>query len=117
MVTGVGTDIVKIEKIKNAVERLGDDFLNRVFNKAELEMLDRTSKVFFQRVAARFAAKEAVIKALTDTTIALKDIMILTYPNGAPYCKLSFDLKKDVLISISHIEDYAVAFAVAEKKP
>lgn len=116
MVVGIGIDMVKIEKIKSAIERLGDAFLERVFNKEELKNISK-GKMYFQRLAARFAAKEAVIKAIAkEKPLALKDIIVLNRPNGAPYCEFRKSLGVQIFLSITHIEDYAVACAVAEKK-
>jgi len=115
MVTGVGVDIIKIEKMKKAIEKWGQSFLDRVFNSEELENIYK-GKMYYQRLAARFAAKEAVIKALSkEQPLALTDILILNKPNGAPYCKLKKDIDSDIFLSITHVEDYAVASAVAQK--
>ena len=116
MVIGVGIDIVKTQKLKKAITKWGDTFLSRVFNKNELEHIAQ-GKVYYQRLAARFAAKEAVIKAISKVhPLSLTDIVILNRSNGAPYCEFKKDLNIDILLSISHIEDYAVACAVAQKK-
>ncbi len=72
--------------------------------------------MYYQRLAARFSAKEAVIKAISkEEPLALTDIFILNRENGAPYCKFKKDLNIDIFLSITHIEDYAVACAVAQK--
>jgi holo-[acyl-carrier protein] synthase len=116
MVIGVGIDMVKIEKIQSAIERLGKAFIDRIFNKEELKNITK-GKMYYQRLAARFAAKEAVIKAISkEKPLALKDIVILNKPNGAPYCELKKDLGIKIFLSITHIEDYAAACAVAERK-
>jgi len=116
MVVGVGIDIIKIEKIKKSIEKWGSSFLDRVFSPEEINHISK-GRMYYQRLAARFAAKEAVIKVISkDEPLALRDISILNKQNGAPYCKLKKDLNLDIFISITHIEDYAVACAVAEKK-
>ena len=116
MVVGVGIDIIKIDKIKNSIEKWKDSFLNRVFNSEELENIVK-GKMYYQRIAARFAAKEAVIKAISkEYPMALTDMFILNKENGAPYCKFKKDIKIDIFLSITHIEDYAVACAVAQEK-
>jgi len=116
MVIGVGIDIIKIEKIKNSIEKWKDSFLNRVFNPEELENISK-GKMYHQRLAARFAAKEAVIKAISkERPMALTDMFILNRENGAPYCKFKKDIGMDIFLSITHIEDYAVACAVAQEK-
>lgn len=115
MVVGVGIDIIKIAKIKEAIEKWGDAFLDRVFNSQELENIS-AGKMYYQRLAARFAAKEAIIKAISkEHPLALKDMFILNRENGAPYCRLKKDVGLEIFISITHIEDYAVASAVAQK--
>jgi len=116
MVVGVGIDIIKIDKIKNSIEKWKDSFLNRVFNSEELENIVK-GKMYYQRIAARFAAKEAVIKAISkEYPMALTDMFILNKENGAPYCKFKKDIEIDIFLSITHIEDYAVACAVAQEK-
>lgn len=116
MVIGVGIDIVKIEKMKKAVDRLGQAFLNKVFTAKELAPISK-GKMYYQRLAARFAAKEAVIKSISKKyPLALTDIIILNHPNGAPYCVFAKKINLDILLSISHIDDYAVACAVAQTK-
>ncbi len=115
MVVGVGVDIIKIAKMKTAIEKWGDSFLDRVFNSEELVKIFK-GKMYYQRLAARFAAKEAVIKALSkDYPLALKDIFILNRDNGAPYCKFKKNIDSEIFLSITHVEDYAVASAVAQK--
>lgn len=115
MIVGVGIDIIKIEKIKNSIEKWGQSFLDRVFNPQELEKISK-GKMYYQRLAARFSAKEAVIKAISKREpLALTDIFILNKENGAPYCKFKKKLDIDIFLSITHIEDYAVACAVAQK--
>lgn len=116
MVVGVGIDIIEIDKIKNSIEKWKDSFLNRVFNSEELENIPK-GKMYYQRIAARFAAKEAVIKAISkEYPMALTDMFILNKENGAPYCKFKKDIEIDIFLSITHIEDYAVACAVAQEK-
>ncbi|HEC69484.1 MAG TPA: holo-[acyl-carrier-protein] synthase [Candidatus Omnitrophica bacterium] len=117
MIEGIGVDIVSPQKIESAVKRWGDSFLERVFNSQELASLNNKGKIYYQRIAARFAAKEAVFKALSKKyNLALKDILITNLPNGAPICKFKNDLNLEVKVSISHIEEYAVAVALAVKK-
>ena len=115
MIVGVGIDMIKIEKLKSAINKWGDSFRAKVFNTEELENIVE-GKMYYQRLAARFAAKEAVIKAISkEYPLALKDMFILNRKNGAPYCRLKKDIGLEIFISITHIEDYAVASAVAQK--
>ncbi|UCC95377.1 MAG: holo-ACP synthase [Candidatus Omnitrophota bacterium] len=108
--------MIKIEKMREALQRWGDDFLERVFNKEEVEKICK-GKMYYQRLAARFAAKEAVIKAISkEHPLSLKDIAILNRENGAPYCQFKKNIGIDIFLSITHIEDYAIACAVAQKE-
>ena len=106
--------MIKIEKMKGAIDKWGESFLDRVFNREELDNILK-GKMYYQRLAARFAAKESVIKAISkEHPLALRDIIILNKENGAPYCKFKKDINIDIFLSITHIEDYAVACAVAQ---
>ena len=123
MIHGVGTDIIEIERIKRSIERHRQHFLDRVFTEKEQEycLRHRESERHF---AGRFAAKEAVVKALgTGFTrgIGWLDIEIENDSSGKPFVKLSSRLQEffgatNLSISISHCRNYAVAFAVHEKK-
>ena len=113
MITGSGIDIIEIERIRKAIERWGDHFLNHIFCMEEIEYAQK-HKDPFQHFAARFAAKEAIIKALNlDAPVLWKDIKILNNHNGKPFCLLDKkDFKDRILISISHTKNYAVASAI-----
>lgn len=116
MVLGIGTDIIEIDRIDKAIQRWGDGFLSHVFNKEEIEYA-RKYKFSAPHFAGRFAAKEAIYKAIGDNkSLGWKDIKILNDPNGKPYCVLN-DRKfvNKILISISHTRNYAVASAVVTK--
>ena len=64
MVLGIGIDIIEIERIKKSVDNFGDSFLNKIFTQTELDYcLPKPNK--YQHFAARFAAKEAIAKALS----------------------------------------------------
>lgn len=115
MILGTGIDIIEIERIQKAIERWGDSFLNHVFLEEEIQYA-RKNKNPLQHFAARFAAKEAVFKAIgDDPTINWKDILILNNEHGTPYCVFKKNgFKHKILISISHTENYAVAQAIVE---
>ena len=112
-ITGTGIDIIEISRIEEAIKRWGKDFLNHVFTKEEI---DYAGKLRFpaQHFAARFAAKEAVLKAFGDNAhISWKDIQIKNDRNGKPECIYSGkNFKRKILISISHTKNYAVASAI-----
>ena len=60
-----GTDIIEINRIKEAIENLGDKFINRVFTEKEIKYCEEKNVMKYQHYAARFAAKEAVFKAIS----------------------------------------------------
>lgn len=116
----VGVDIVEINRIQQVIDRWGQVFLSRVYTPVELKLFQNTSSL-----AARFAAKEAVLKALNacDKGIGWQDIEILAEPNGKPFVQLSGKAKlhadesaiNRLNISLSHSKEYAVAFVVGER--
>jgi holo-[acyl-carrier protein] synthase len=117
MIIGTGVDITEVRRIRQAVEKWGDDFLERVFTKIELKnALTRVS--FYQHLAGRFAAKEAIFKAAGDNKLSWQDIQIHNDGQGKPICQFLNGKGKDICvnISISHVKTYAVASAVITKK-
>lgn len=123
MILGLGIDIVEIDRIKKSVEEFGDKFLERIFTQTELEYsLSKKNK--YQHLAARFAAKEAVIKALSsfNKTINLKDIEVYNQINGIPIVKIYGEANsilgddKVLNISLSHTEKYATCVAILSQK-
>src|SRR5271169_2026238 len=122
MICGIGTDIVEINRIKDAVEKWGDKFLRKIFNENEIAYCYK-KKNLFQCLAARFAAKEAFIKALSGPeadgrTPNLTDIAILNHPSGKPYITVRGDLPDRYIVNLtlSHERYYAVATVVLETK-
>jgi len=112
-ILGTGIDIVEVQRIAKAIERWGDGFLNHVFTKEEIAYA-QNQRYPYQHFAARFAAKEAVFKAIgNDPQITWKDIKITHDKDGKPVCLYPRkNFKRRVLISISHTRLYAVASAL-----
>jgi len=121
MIIGIGTDLVKISRIEKA-GRDHPGFLERVFTQKEREYCNR-QKFPAQHYAARFASKEAILKAFgTGLSAGMKwtDIEVLRGEGGGPIVNISggakdlADLKgvKQIMLSYSHDEGYAVAHAV-----
>ena len=111
MIKGNGIDIVEIHKLEKAVKRWGDVFLNRVYTDRELAYA-RSKRYPIQHLAARFAAKEAIFKALgTKPDIAFKDIEITNDKFGRPFCRIR-NKRSLISLSLSHTENYAVACAI-----
>ncbi|MCJ7688069.1 MAG: holo-ACP synthase [Clostridiaceae bacterium] len=122
MIVGVGIDIVEIKRIKNAIER-NDRFLERIFTETELEYL-RSRNLRPEYVSGRFAAKEAVAKALGTgfRGFDFRDIEIDRTTLGKPIVSLKGKAKEianregqyNIHLSISHGEESAVAYAILE---
>jgi holo-[acyl-carrier protein] synthase len=117
MIIGTGVDITEVSRLKQAVEKWGDDFLNRVFTPQELKNAKDKSSLY-QHLAGRFAAKEAVFKALGERNLSWKDVQIINDKEGKPCCTIFNKRAKDldVHISISHVKTYAVASALITQK-
>lgn len=122
MILGVGVDIVEIRRIKEALDR-NDNFLDKLFNKVEIEYL-KTRNLRPEYVAGRFAAKEAVAKALGTgfRGFNFRDIVIDRTALGKPIVTLKGKSKLIAQkrggykfhLSIAHGEDNAIAYAVLE---
>ncbi|OIP42949.1 holo-[acyl-carrier-protein] synthase [Candidatus Desantisbacteria bacterium CG2_30_40_21] len=126
MVCGIGTDVVEILRIKKSCLRFGRRFLERVFTPNEIKYC-QGKKRSYEHLAARFAAKEAVLKAFGVgwPIISLKNIEIVNDPiTGSPEIQLYGRAKyvadsiqaHTIFITLSHSEHFATAFAVATKK-
>ncbi len=124
-ILGIGTDIIEVERIKSAIEK-NNGFRSRVYTQGEIDYCEKKDKGRYPSYAARFAAKEAVAKALAEglgKNVSLNEIELANLDNGAPYIKLyggtrsySEKLKiRDIRISVSATRMFAVAFAVAVK--
>lgn len=120
MVLGIGIDIIEIKRIKKSVDRFGDRFLKKIFTAIELEYcLKKKNK--YQHFAARFAAKEAIYKALSNDTkevYSWQDVEIYNEVNGLPKVKFYGTLKdylnhgKELKISMSHSDNYVTCVAI-----
>jgi len=83
MIFGIGTDIVEVSRIEDSFARFGNSFAERILNEAEWQsyMQSNTPARF---LAKRFAAKEAVIKALDDKSLPLRSVEIIKSGSGRP---------------------------------
>jgi len=104
---GIGTDIVDIKRIRKA---LSNSFLQKVLSPYEIKLCSNfRSERIIEFVAGRFAAKEAIIKALSDYEIPkMANITISNNEYGKPIVKYK---NYNILVSISHEKEYAVAVA------
>jgi len=104
----IGIDILKVSRFRNS---FSEKFRERVFSDREQAYCEaKHNKIL--HYAARFAAKEAVIKALGNSSLNLKKIEVLNRASGAPYIRLTGS-KKRIRVSLSHENDFVVAVAVA----
>ena len=115
-----GTDIIEIKRIRESIEDLGTKFLERVYTEKEIKYCESKNSQKYQHYAARFAAKEAVFKAISRKLnnkydIGWKNIEVVNDCNGRPTINL-LDIKIEGIdsidISISHCKEYAVANVV-----
>ncbi len=117
MIIGTGTDITEVNRLRKAAQRWGDSFLKRVFTAKELKNA-RTRISMYQHLAGRFAAKEAIFKALGNLELSWQDVEIFNDKNGRPYCNILNGKAKntEIFISISHVKNYATASAIVAQK-
>ena len=125
-IVGTGIDIVECLRIAQMIERHGEIFITRVYTDHEIEYCS-ARKAATQHYAGRWAAKEAVLKALGTgwrRGISWRDIEIRNDKNGAPTVKLRGGAR-DVMtaaqiarmhVTISHCRSFAVAYVVADSE-
>ena len=115
-----GTDIIEIDRIKDSIENIGQSFLNRVYTENEIKYCESKKAQKYQHYAARFAAKEAVFKAISvlledKYSICWKDIEVINDKQGKPEVNLiGVNLKniEQIDLSMSHCRQYATANVV-----
>ena len=111
----IGTDIVEISRIRSSIDRTGQRFLDRIYTLLEQKYCKSKSNPSIH-YAGRFAAKEAVMKALKSSgynkPIPFTSIDVHSKNNGEPVVILNFDYKGKCKVSISHTDAYAMASAI-----
>lgn len=128
MILGIGTDIADIRRFEQSIERFGDRFLHRLFTDHERQYCEaRSGKAAYY--AKRFAAKEAVAKALATEnsgSLSWKEVWVENDPSGRPVARLEgkadarlkaaipTGFTSKVHLSLSDDYPYAQAFAVVE---
>jgi holo-[acyl-carrier protein] synthase len=122
MIYGIGTDIIEIKRVKEAITK-NPKFIERLFTEKEIEYFKKRN-MNIQHIAGGFSAKEAVLKALGTGLGAFrwKDIEILRCSVGKPIVKINAKVKHyveengigDIHVTISHCRDFATATAIAE---
>lgn len=122
MIMGIGIDLVEVDRIRRAVAN--ERFIERVYTKTERQYCDSRGRGAVLSYAARFAGKEAVMKALGVGLSggAFTDIEIVNDELGAPLVKLSGGFAErarvrnvtNIHISLTHVKEYAAAECIAE---
>lgn len=120
MIKGIGVDIIEVDRIEGLINRHGSSALDRLFTAAEQAYCQRYKATAALHYAGRFAAKEAVVKALGTgfrKGISWHDIEILNDEQGKPHALLSPQLRSalgdpTIEVAISHCRSYAMAFAI-----
>ena len=115
-----GTDIIEISRIKDSIEKSGEKFLNLIYTPKEIEYCESKKNAKFYHYAGRFAAKEAIFKAVSGLLKDKYDISwhnaeVINDKNGNPkieFRKINFKNIESIDISISHCKEYAVANVV-----
>ena len=125
MIYGIGTDITEVDRMEKAVSR-NNSFKDRVFAPDEQDYCEGNA-ITFQHYAARFAAKEAFLKAFGTglrNGLELNEIVVVVDELGKPSIELRGTTKQtcaeagigDIHLSLSHIKETAIAFVVIEKQ-
>lgn len=121
MIVGIGVDIVMIERIEKIFNEYGQRFLKKILGLDEFYHIQKTynRKLKIRKIATRFAAKEAIMKALpVNFFFGYSQFQIKNLDSGQPYVKIKKSLKEKLSkfsvnqfhISLSHEEKYAIAF-------
>lgn len=124
MIVGTGVDLCEVGRMQEAIERHGQRILNRVFTEREIAYSQRKANRF-ERYAARFAAKEAGMKALGTGWrggLGWRDLEVINLPSGRP--TLTFHGKaaeiaqklavRNISLSLTHTADQAMALVILE---
>lgn len=113
-----GVDIIEVSRIQEAIEAQGEKFLSKVYTENEIQYCNNTGKMKYQHYAARFAAKEAIFKAISayikeiDKENILTKIEISNKKNGKPIANLealNLPQVEAMDLSLSHLKEYAIA--------
>ena len=123
MIIKTGIDLIEVSRIVENINKFGEAFLNRIYTKKEIEYCESKKVQKYQSYAGRFAAKEAIFKAVSECLnskfdIEWKDIEILNDENGRPsvyfYGSIAKKLNQNYTIdvSISHIGQIAAASTI-----
>ena len=124
MIKGIGVDIIEIDRIRDAVDKYGEGFLQKVFTAKEINYCRRRKSYRIPELAVRFAAKEAYSKAIgtgisgfarKNNGIKWTDIEIGNNSHGKPLILVKGKISENAHVSLSHSRDYAIATVYVEE--
>ena len=124
MIVGIGTDLAEVSRIRESIVRFGDRFLNRIYTEGERAYAQSKANAH-ERFAARFAAKEAAMKAIGtgwNLGVTWKDFEVVNERSGRPKLllhgvaqKIAKKIRADrVSISLTHTKEMAFAIVILE---
>jgi holo-[acyl-carrier protein] synthase len=124
MIVGTGIDIAEVPRIESSIARFGERFLHRIFTEAEIRYCEsKANRV--ERYAARFAAKEAAMKAIGtgwNHGVTWRDVEVRRQPGGRPTIVFHGKAAEfaarlgavHIALSLSHTKEYAIAQVILE---
>ena len=124
MIVGTGLDLAEVPRIKASIERYGEKFIRRIYTAAEIAYVERKANKF-ERYAARFAAKEAGMKAIGTgwrRGVTWQDFEVANLPSGKPTLRFHGVAArfaealgvKNVSLSITHTAELGMAHVILE---
>lgn len=124
MIVGSGVDLAEVDRIRRSIERYGVRFIQRIYTPAEIAYVERKANKF-ERYAARFAAKEAGMKAIGTGWrhgVTWQDFEVANLPSGKPTLRLSgvaatVAVKlgvSNIALSLTHTTQYGMAHVILE---
>jgi holo-[acyl-carrier protein] synthase len=124
VILGMGVDLAEVPRIRQSIERFGSKFIDRIYTPGEISYVERKANRF-ERYAARFAAKEAGMKAIGTgwrRGVTWHDFEVANLPSGRPTLRLSgkaaeFAARlgvKDISVSLTHTAEQALAVVILE---
>jgi holo-[acyl-carrier protein] synthase len=125
MIVGTGVDIAEVPRIRESIERFGDRFLKRLFTDGEIQYCERKKVSRFESYAARFAAKEAGMKALGtgwSRGVRWRDIEVVRPKGQRPTIQFHGEAAaiaamlgtKNIALSLTHTAEQALAHVILE---
>ena len=124
MIVGTGVDLAEVDRIRESIERFGEKFLKRIYTEREIAYVERKANKY-ERYAARFAAKEAGMKAIGTgwrKGVRWQDFEVVNLPSGRPTLKLhgvaaEFAARlgvTNIQLSITHTTQSGLAYVILE---